>query len=435
MNLSSLKASLSSLVRGHDFDTREERNARNLILSGAWLGFIDGGIVTYLSVWLVRLGATPALMGLLASLPQFVNMLVVLPAGAYVERRKDHVAVANRVALVHRSGYLLIAALPFFLAPAQTPLIAILLWSALAIPGAAFFPALMAVIQKAVPPQMRARVNASRWALYSVVGALAIPAVGAMIDHVPFPVGYQIAFAISFFGSLPSLFFFRRIILSPFEAASSGSAERRPLRTRMADFLRPFLQSRAFVRYNVAVAAFRVALSMPAGLFSIYWVDYLGATDTQVGIRGSVAYLSLVVGYWGWAKVANRIGHRWLLFCAACIGFYPIMTGLSPSVGWLIPAAVIWGIFVAAIDIGIIDMLLLSCPEGRQPSFSAVSNMLASIEVMIGPLAGAALASLIGVAEALVVAGTLQLASSVFFLLLPNHEQELAAHKQPAPQT
>lgn len=434
MTFRSFGPALSALLHGRDSDTREERNARNLVLGSAWLGFIDGGIATYLSVWLVRLGATPALMGLLASLPQLANMVAVMPAGAYIERQKDHIAVANRFAFITRFGFLLVAALPFFLAPEQTPIIAIVLWSALALPGAAFFPALMAVIQKAVPPQMRARVNASRWALYSIVGALAIPAIGAMIDHMTFPTGYQLAFTISFVGSLPSLFFFRRIVLPPFEAAATRSTERRALRVRLREFVAPFVESRAFVRYNLSVAAFRVALSMPAGLFSIYWVDYLGATDTQVGIRGSVAYLALVVGYWVWGKVANRLGHRTLLFFAALIGFYPIMTGLSPSVEWLIPAAIIWGVFVAAIDIGIIDMLLLACPEGRQPSFSAVSNMLASAEVMIGPMVGAVLASVIGVAEALIVSGVLQLASSVFFLLLPNREQEMQAHVRPAAQ-
>jgi hypothetical protein len=54
--------------------------------------------------------------------------------------------------------------------------------------------------------------------------------------------------------------------------------------------------------------------------------------------------------------------------------------------------------------------------------------MLASVEVMIGPLVGAALASIIGVAEALVVSGVLQLASAVFFFLLPNREQEMRMH-------
>jgi MFS family permease len=113
---------------------------------------------------------------------------------------------------------------------------------------------------------------------------------------------------------------------------------------------------------------------------------------------------------------------------ASLIGLYGITTALSPSAEWLIPAAIIWGIFVAAIDIGIVDMLLLVCPPGRQPSFAAAANLLASIENFIGPLVGAALAQVIGVQMALITAGVLQILSGVFFMLLPSHAQEKQIH-------
>jgi tagatose kinase len=58
-------------------------------VSAAWLGFIDGGIGTYLSVLLARLGATPGMMSLLSAGPQPVNMISLLPAGAFVERQSD----------------------------------------------------------------------------------------------------------------------------------------------------------------------------------------------------------------------------------------------------------------------------------------------------------------------------------------------------------
>jgi predicted MFS family arabinose efflux permease len=112
------------------------------------------------------------------------------------------------------------------------------------------------------------------------------------------------------------------------------------------------------------------------------------------------------------------------LFLSALIGFYPITTALSPSVEWLLPAAVIWGICVAAIDIGVVDMLLAACPKGRQPTFIAVANVLASVENFTGPLIGAALAEAIGVPEALLAAGALQVVSGVFFLLFPSRDEE-----------
>ena len=427
-----LRASLSGLVRGKKPQTIEERNARNLVLSGAWLGFIDGGILTYLSVWLARLGATPAQLGWLSSGPQLVNMLALLPASAYAERQGDQVRLANRAALIARSGYLLIALLPLLMPSAAIPA-AIIIWSLFALPSAVFLPAFMSVIQRAVPPQMRARTNADRWALYSTVGALAIPCIGFMIDRMGFPQGYQIAFAISFFGALPNLYFFGKIVLPPFKSDRPNAAAAPGLRTRLARFVRPFFEHRRFVRFNAATAAFRVCLAMPAGLFSIYWVDYLNASDTLIGIRGALGYVALVFAYGLWARVVRRIGHRGLLFISALIGLYAITTALAPTALWLLPAALLWGIFVAAIDIGLVDMLLLACPEGRQPTFIGLANVLASAELFIGPLIGAALAEAIGIPAALIVSGVLQIMSGVFFVLLPSRAEEEREHAAQAP--
>ena len=423
----SVRSSLSGLVRGKEPQTIEERNARHLVLSGAWLGFIDGGIITYLSVWLARMGATPAQMGLLSSGPQLVNMLAMLPASAFAERQGDQVRLANRAALITRSGFLLIALLPL-LAPSAAIPGAIIIWSLFAIPSAIFLPAFMSVIQRAVPPQMRPKTNADRWALYSTVGAIAIPCVGFMIDHVGFPQGYQIAFAISFFFTLPNLYFFGKIVLPPFASDRPHAAAPPGLRTRLDQFLRPFFEHRHFVRFNAATAVFRVCLAMPAGLFSIYWVDYLNASDTLIGIRGALGYVALVFAYGLWGRVVHRIGHRALLILSALIGLYAIATALAPTAVWLLPVALLWGIFVAAIDIGLVDMLLLACPEGRQPSFIGMANVLASAELFIGPLIGAALAGAIGVPAALIVSGVLQILSGAFFVLLPSRADEQRAH-------
>jgi MFS family permease len=416
------------MLRGRESDTLDQKNARNLILSSAWLGFIDGGIATYLSVWLARMGATPTTLGILSSGPQLVNMFAQLPAGAIAERQKDLVRLANLSALVTRFGFVLMAMLPFFFNSADILWVAIALWTIITIPSSIYYPTFMSVIQRAIPPQMRPRVNANRWAIYSLVGAIAIPVIGFMIDHLTFPIGFQLAFLISFVGALPNIYFFGRVKIPPFEAIRTHDDSPRPLLTRLRDFVGPFFACKAFVRFNLATAAFRVCLTMPAGLFSIYWVDNLHASNTIIGMRGMIAYAALVIGYPFWGRVTNRIGHRTLLLFSALIGLYPIMTGLSPSAEWLLPTAVIWGIFVAAIDIGFVDMLLVSCPQGKHPTFTAAANVFASMQNFVGPLLGAALAHFVGVAEALIITGVLQIGSGAFFMLLPSREQEEAEH-------
>ena len=157
---------------------------------------------------LARLGATPGMMSLLSSGPQLVNMISLMPAGAFVERQGNLVKLANRSVFLYRSTFVLIAALPLLLPPEQIPMAAVIISSLAVVPAAIQMPALMAIIQRTVPPEMRPSVNGTRWAGITVVAAIAIPAIGYMIDHTAFPVGYQIAFLISFLGTLPNFYFF-----------------------------------------------------------------------------------------------------------------------------------------------------------------------------------------------------------------------------------
>ncbi len=429
----------SRALFGRGLTTVEDRNYRNLLLSGAWFGPIDGGIFTYLPVFLARLGASPAVVSLLTSAPSFVGIFTCLPGGAYAERQSDLVRILVRAVFVSRIFYPLIALTPLLLGPASVPIAIVVLWTLAALPGAVHLPAFTAMMQKAIPAERRAKFNGTRWGLMALFSGTMITVFGLMLDRTSFPLGYQILIMVSFGASLMNLYYFKKIEVSPFVrdpdtaitgAGSSGEGLLQPWMARLHHFLAAFIAYRPFVRYNLAGLAFRLALTMPAGLFSIYWVQVLHATDTWIGLRGTAGYAMLVIGYWFWGRMANRVGHRTLLLvCGAGVAMYPVLTALAPSVEWLLPAAAVWGFTAGGIDIGLFDMLLISSPPGRLPSFAALAQMLNSIVLAAGPLLGAALAGWIGTQTALLVIGALQLAGTAFFLLLPNRKQEQeAAH-------
>jgi MFS family permease len=164
---------------------------------------------------------------------------------------------------------------------------------------------------------------------------------------------------------------------------------------------------------------------MPAGLFSIFWVNDLHATDGWIGLRGSAGYIALLVGYVFWGRTANRVGHRrMLLICGAGMACYPALTALAPSVQWLLPVALVWGVTAGGLDLGLFDMLLAACPAGRQPSFAAASSTCASVAVTVGPLMGAALAQTWNTRSALLAIAVLQLIATLAFLLLPGRQAE-----------
>ncbi|HEX9114699.1 MAG TPA: MFS transporter [Anaerolineae bacterium] len=403
----------------------EDDNYRNLMINGAWFGPIDGGVFNYLPVFLARLGASPAIIGLLTSGPAFAGILAYIPGGAYTERHSDLVKLGSWTSVIARLAYPLIALLPFLLRPADIPLAAVIIWTIMSVPMAVYIPAWTTVMQQAVSPRRRAELNGTRWALFSLVSGGSILLFGLMLDRVPSPFGYQIVFLVSFVSALVSMYYFAKVRIPPFQSRQAAAPSSARLDRQLRDFFRPLVENKDFARYTAATLPYRLAFSLPIALFSVYWVDNLHASNTWIGWRGVAGYAALVVGYRTWGRVANRLGHRNLLLLAGGVSaLYPILTALAPTAPWLLPAAAVWGLTVSGTDIGFLDMLLATCPPGRQPRFAAISNMLTSVMTFVAPLIGGGLAQIINVQTALLVAGALQLITTAFFLLLPGREQE-----------
>ena len=432
--LRDISARLISVISGRDVTTVEAHNYRHLLLSGVWFGPIDGGIFNFLPVFLARLGASASVVSLLTSGPSLIGIFAYLPGGAYTERHSDLVKLLVRAAFLSRVFYPLIALAPLLFPANYVPIIIALLWSLAALPNAVHVPAWTAMMQKAIPVQRRAKFNGTRWGLMALVSGAVIALFGLMLDRIAFPLGYQIVFMVSFGAALVNLYHFSKVQVPPFVrdadrggAASANRGAGVSTLAQLREFLAVFTAHRSFVRYNIASIIYRLMLAVPAGLFSIYWVQSLRATDTWIGLRGTAGYATLVLGYWFWGRVTSRIGHRWLLIlCGLGLALYPILTAWAPSFQWLLPVAALWGFSVAGIDIGLFDMLLISAPAGRAPSFAAAANMLTSIALTIGPLLGAALAGVVGTRQALLICGGLQIIGTLFFLLLPNRDQEQA---------
>ena len=400
-------------------------NYRNLLLSGDWFGPVDGGIFNYLPVFLARLGASASTVSLLTSGQSLLGIFAFIPGGAYTERHRDVMKLFVRAGLVSRLIYLLIALLPLFFSRTAIPLVAVLLWTLIAIPNAIHIPAWAAIMQKAIPPEQRARLNGTRWALMSLTSGMCLALFGLLLDNVSFPIGYQIVFGIGFAAGVVNVSYFGRVQTPPFDFQTARAIGSPSLAVRLRTFARPFAESRSFVRFSIASFSYRLALALPAGLFSVFWVRELHASDTWIGLRGTAGYAALVIGYWLWGRVTNHIGHRTLLLiCGGGLALYPALTALAPTPAWLLPAAVLWGLTASGLDIGLFDMLLVACPEGKMPSFAAAANVLASIAASVGPLLGAALAQGVGMRPALLVICGLIAAAAAAFLLLPNRQQE-----------
>lgn len=382
------------------------RNIRNLVLQTALAGVVNGGIGAFLAVYLTRLGASPLEISLLTSLPALLTIIVALPAGAIAARYSRPVYQSARHFLLIRLCYLLVAAAAFLPATAAIWSV-VVIWAFTAIPGAIANTAWVGVFAEAVPARERARLNGLRWGLLGFVTACSVALFGQMLDRLPFPLGYQLVFLASFAAGLLNVWFYSRLIV-PDQPVHLHAGPAMPLRARLLQALHPLRDDGAFLRFTVGSSLLRLGIFLAAGLYSIYWVRDLQAADSLIGLRTTAGNAALVVGYplWGWA--ATRLGHeRALALAAAGLGLYPVITGMVTSAPWLVPAAVLWGLFAGGIDVTLFEGLLHTAPAARRAQYVALNTALANLVAFVAPILGAALAGPLGIQPVLFLAGAL----------------------------
>ena len=399
----------------------EERNALYLYAGSASFGPIQAGIGAYLAVFLARLGASAQQIGLLSSVPAIAGMIMLIPAGFVAERVRDQVRLRTLSTVVMRSTPLLLAIAPLVFALSSIPNVAVGLMALQAAALAIAMPAFMTVMSDAVAPQHRSRVNGTRWALLNGVSAVLAPFFGRMLDVVEFPLNYQILFLFSAIGGIGNVYFFSRIKVPPLEVR-----EREPWRPgRLREGLRSYISSirgeRKFVLLLLGTVAFRVALNMPAPLYSLYWVKELGVSDGLIGFRETAAYSALVVGYLVWGRWSPRKQPRTQLTAGVLLlGLYSIATGLIPGAVWIVPIAVIWGLATPGVHIALFNIMLASAPKEKMPRLSTVLNLVANATASVGPLLGVALSQTTSIRTALLVIGGLTILSTIPFRVVPS---------------
>lgn len=401
----------------------EDRNILNFTIDTAIQGVLMGGISTYLTVFVVRLGASSLLVSLLTSLPAVLMAVLSIPAGLWVERQADPVRLTNQVRLFHRSAFLVIALLPFvfkrYLAEAV-----VIVWALNSVPATAINLSWMAVVAEIVPPRRRPSVNGTRWALLSLVTAISVAAFGYMLERMGFPINYQIVFALSFLSGIGGIYFFAKLELPPpgeGPAATTSLAQSPRLSAweQVKSSARSILDAPIFGRYLLATAVLRLGLNMPVALYSIYWIRHLGASDLWIGWQATASSLALIVGYYLWGRVASRKGHHLVLVaCTVGVGLYPVLTAFVTDQVWLPLVGVVYGFFVTGIDLAFFDTLLHVCPPDRRASYIALNTFFANLMIFGAPMLGSLLDRWLGTRMVFFIAGGAHLLAVLMFRLL-----------------
>jgi hypothetical protein len=250
-----------------------------------------------------------------------------------VQRQRNLVRSTNLIRVYHRGSVLLVALLPFFIREHLVEAI-VVVWTLKTITVALINSSWTAVVADVIPPARRARVNGGRWALLSLVTAVAVAVFGIMLDRLKFPLGYQIVFAVSFLGGAIGIIYFGRIVIPDNGTVLPPSPERVSFGARTGRYARSLGEAPGFLRYVLTTFVLRFGLNLV------------------------------------------------LLACTIGVELYPLSTAVVPTQAWLPLVAVVQGFFVTGIDLSFFDTLLHVCPADKRPSFVAVNSVFMHLAVL-----------------------------------------------------
>ncbi len=386
---------------------REQLNQRNVLIDGIGVG-ITAGVGSFLSVFLVRLGASSFLVGLLTAMPALTGMLLAIPVGEFLSRRPNIIPWFARSRFLVLLCYVLTGLVPF-VTQTREPELIIMIWALATLPQTLVSVAFTVVMGGVAGPRGRFTLMSRRWSILGLTNSLTVVLVGQMLNRFDFPLNYQVIFIGSAIGAFISIVFSSSLKLPP----QNVPQQQRSMIQTLREHGGSLRHNKPFLNFTVAQVVFRGGLAMALPLFPLYWVRAVGATDSQISVINSTNTFVLMIAYFVWTRISARRGERLVLLITAFgVSFYPLLTALTTAPNLLILWAGLAGFFVAGVDLVFFDIVLATCPTENQAAFVGIYQTTVYIATFTAPLLGTALADGFGLVPALIVATVLRFAGA-----------------------
>jgi predicted MFS family arabinose efflux permease len=233
-----------------------------------------------------------------------------------------------------------------------------------------------------------------------------------LLDHLAFPSGYQVVFAIGFLGAAMSslhLYFVRPLTVSTVNELSSkpdpvkvheGAKNNRSF----ASAIRADVWSTPFRNVLLVMMGFHLSQYLALPLFPLYQVNHLHLTDDQIGIGSALFYMIVLVGSTQLRVTVHRLGHRTVTALGVIgMGFYPFLLAFSSTPLDFYGVSALGGLSWALVGGAYANYMLERMPPHDRPAYLAWYNVILNACILTGSLLGPLVASQIGLVAALFV--------------------------------
>ena len=400
--------------------TQIKNNLYWFFFDGLFASASDNIVVTYLTLYILALGATRTQVGLMSSFSSLSAALLLLPGAILVERyghRKEIIlAIGGGMA---RLTILILALLPLFIGGLSIVWVAIILSVLRDAFGFIAFPAWMSVTADIVPIEGRGRYFGSRNFIMGIAGILAILFVGELITHTSQPLGYQIALGLAFAIGVLSTFSFGKIRdpkgPSPIKAGSSLSFK--TIRKDMK--LHP-----GFLALSLVMALWNFSLNIAGPFFNVFMVQNLKFTASMVGITSIVTTVASLFIQHRVGRISDRWGPRKVqIICMFLTPILPFLWIFITKLWHVIILNSLAGVLWGAFNLVSFNFLLSLTPDAQRARYSAFFQILVMLALAGGAAIGACVVTKWGYHAIFLISAIGRLISGFFFLRFVQAEK------------
>ena len=379
----------------------QRKNFRNVQIDAIGVGLASAA-APFLPVFLTRLGATNFQVGLLAAMPAVTGLLLAILIGRFLQGRRNVVTWFGFSRLLTILCYALTGLVTFFVPEDYLVFSVILIWAAATIPQTMVNIAFSVVMNAVAGPEGRYDLMSRRWSILGFTTAITVALAGQLLDHLWFPLNYQVIFIGLSIGGLISFYFSTSLDLP--ESPSAIEPTPQPMRDRLKGYFRLIRSEPAFVAFTAKQFVFMAGTSLAIPLFPLYYVRDVQANDTWIGFINMAQTAVVLIGYTFWVRQSRRRGGRYvLLWTTFCLALHPALTALTHNLLLIVLYAGLAGIFQAGLNLVFFDEQMKTFPPQYSATFVSLAQCLQYLAAAAAPLLGTLLAGYIGLDGALLV--------------------------------